>query len=85
MTAGDPLAPISDEKAKAFFEKYGTIENQFKLPNFVQCERNVWRDHELNADEAAALKDIVASLQKTHAQVLFFLLLFHFSFCIDVD
>lgn len=71
MTSGDPLAPISDEKAKAFFDKYGSIESQFQLPNFVQCERNVWRDHQLNADEAAALKDIVASLQKTHAQVHF--------------
>lgn len=70
MTSGDPLGQVSDEKARAFFEKYGSIEKQLQLPNFVQCERHVWRDHELNPDEVAALKDIVSALQKTHAKVL---------------
>jgi len=69
----DPLASLDDAKAKAFFDKYGSIEaieGKLRLPNHVTSVRHVWRDHELSNEEVAALKDIVGVLQKTHAQLL---------------
>jgi hypothetical protein len=73
LSINDPLAPVDESKAKAFFAKYGsmqTIEEKLALPNFVSCVRHVWRDHELTKEEVVALKEIVTVLQKTHGQVL---------------
>lgn len=73
LAAKDPLASLDSAQAKAFFDKYGSIEaiqQKLRLPNRVPCVRHVWRDHELDQEEIAALKEIVAALTKTHPKLV---------------
>jgi hypothetical protein len=68
----DPLGKLDPTTAKAFFDKYGSIEaveQKLRLPNRVQDVRHVWRDHELDDEETAALKEVVQALSRTHPKV----------------
>jgi hypothetical protein len=72
LAVKDPMASLDATTAKAFFDKYGSIEaieQKLRLPNRVPCVRHIWRDHELDAEEIAALKDVVGALSRTHPKV----------------
>jgi len=69
----DPFLNMPESADQEFLSKFGSFDNimdRADSGHVQNCIRKVWRDHTLNEEEAAALKNQVEALKQTHASLL---------------